>query len=103
MASSAGFGVFVGDEVTAAGYRLAGAEVRVPEPGRETETLARACADAEWVLIDTTTAGAVAPQVLRTALTRLQPILVLVEDIRATTPLPDPGEAVRRRLGLENE
>jgi vacuolar-type H+-ATPase subunit F/Vma7 len=98
-----GMPIFVGDEVSGAGFRLAGAEVRIPVPGKEAETLERACADAELVLLGTDTARAIAPAVLAAALARLRPALVLVEDIRGRAPLPDPSEGLRRRLGLGEE
>ena len=43
---------FVGDEVTAAGYRLAGARVRVPAAGDETATLAFKATDHAYRAID---------------------------------------------------
>ena len=43
--------VYLGDEVSAAGFRLAGALVRTPPPGDETAALARARAQAPLVLV----------------------------------------------------
>ena len=42
---------YIGDEVSAAGFRLAGAAVIVPAPGGETAALAAARADGAVVLI----------------------------------------------------
>ncbi|MFW6023656.1 MAG: V-type ATP synthase subunit F, partial [Myxococcota bacterium] len=43
--------VFIGDEVTAAGYRLAGLDVRVPPPEDAGEALRAARATAPIVLV----------------------------------------------------
>ena len=47
--------VYIGDEVTAAGFRLAGVETRVTEPGDATDALRQALVgDAECVLLSRT-------------------------------------------------
>ena len=67
--------VYVGDEVTAAGFGLAGLRVRVPEHGDEARALASARAEA--------------------------PLVIVVPDLDHATPLPDLALRLRKQLGLE--
>jgi hypothetical protein len=67
--------IYLGDEVSAAGYRLAGVRVRVPESGTEAEVLGRARAEA--------------------------PLVLVAPDLLGETPLPDLAARLRRQLGLE--
>jgi len=80
---------FIGDEVAAAGWRLAGVETRVPTPGAEGEALAAAPADAALVLLGAATATRVPDKQLRAALRRVSPVTVIVPDLRAAAPYPD--------------
>ncbi len=92
--------VFLGDEVTAAGYRLAGASIRIPEPGRESEALARALASAELVLVAAAVAARIEPGRLRRALAALLPLVVVVPDL-SEVPVPDVATRLRAQLGLQ--
>ncbi len=51
--------IYLGDEVSAAGWRLAGATVRAPAPGEETAALDAARAQAALVLVSAAVAAAV--------------------------------------------
>jgi vacuolar-type H+-ATPase subunit F/Vma7 len=92
--------IFIGDEVSAAGFRLAGARVEVPAPGAETTTLRDALRDRELVLITVEVARAIDPAVLRPLLAAPHPLLMLVPDVRGAVPLPNLGAQVRAELGL---
>jgi vacuolar-type H+-ATPase subunit F/Vma7 len=92
--------VYLGDEVTAAGYRLAGARVRVPRHGEETAALAAACADAPLVLVSAAVAERIAETELRAALAALAPLVLIVPDPIGDTPVPDLAAHLRRQLGL---
>jgi vacuolar-type H+-ATPase subunit F/Vma7 len=93
--------LYLGDEVTAAGYRLAGARVRVPRAGEETAALAAACADAPLVLVSAAVAARIDDTELRTALAALAPLVLIVPDPVGETPVPDVAARLRRQLGLE--
>ncbi len=93
--------IYLGDEVTAAGYRLAGAQVFVPEPGTETEALERARAQAELVLVAAAIASRVRPAVLAQALSSPSPLTVVVPDLSGAE-LPDVATRLRAQLGLES-
>lgn len=93
--------VVIADEVTAAGFRLAGAHVRVPEVGGELTTLERARREAELVLITAELAARIAPSALRQALAARVPLLLIIPDIRGNAAPPDVAEALRTALGME--
>jgi vacuolar-type H+-ATPase subunit F/Vma7 len=92
---------FIGDEVAAAGWRLAGVDTRVPEPGAEGEALAAAANDATLVLVSAETATRIPDNQLRAALRRVTPITVIVPDLRGVVPYPDVAARMKRQLGIE--
>jgi vacuolar-type H+-ATPase subunit F/Vma7 len=93
--------VYLGDEVTAAGYRLAGARVRVPRRGEETAALAAARAEAPLVLVSAAIALRIAETELRAALAAVSPLMLIVPDPVGDAPMPDLAARLRRQLGLE--
>lgn len=93
--------IYIGDEVSAAGYRLAGAQVRVPERGEEAAALASARADAPLVLVSAAIAAHIAESELRTALAALSPLTLIVPDLRGEAQVPDVAARLRHQLGLE--
>jgi vacuolar-type H+-ATPase subunit F/Vma7 len=94
--------VFVGDELSAAGYRLAGAECHSPTlpelPGlvrrlREDDALALLLITAEF--------AARLPQAeLANALAAQRPAMLVIRDIRGRMPPRDTTGSIRRQLGL---
>ena len=93
--------VYLGDEVSAAGYRLAGAIVRTPLAGEEASALAWARTQAPLVLVSATVAAAVADKALRAALSAPAPLVLIVPDLHGEVPLPDLAARLRAQLGLE--
>jgi len=93
--------IYIGDEVSAAGYRLAGARVEVPEPGAETAALASARAGAPLVLVSAAVAARIAGSEMRAALAALTPLTLIVPDLRGEAQVPDVAARLRRQLGLE--
>ncbi|MDP2007553.1 MAG: hypothetical protein Q8K45_17920 [Rubrivivax sp.] len=93
--------VYLGDEVSGAGWRLAGAEVHTPAPGAATEALASACARAPLVLVSADVALAIAVPALQKALLALAPLVLVVPDLQGQAPLPDLAGRLRTQLGLE--
>ena len=92
--------VFVGDEVTATGYRLAGVTTRVPEIGAEASALAQACSEASLVLVSASVAARIPATDLRVALLAVAPLVVVTPDLQGETPLPDIAARLRAQLGL---
>lgn len=92
--------IYIGDEVSAAGYRLAGARVDSPEQARYLEAIDRARKDAELVLLSADIATRIPQDVLDDYLTAEQPAMVVVPDLRGRTAMPDLATNLRRQLGV---
>jgi vacuolar-type H+-ATPase subunit F/Vma7 len=90
--------VFIGDEVAAAGWRLAGVDARASAAGAEGLELARALEEAQLVLVSAEAAARIPEPQLRTALRRLVP----VTDLREAMPYPDVAARMKRQLGIES-
>lgn len=93
--------VYLGDEVSAAGWRLAGVTVRSPQPGDEAAALAWARVQAPLVLVSAAVAAGIAAPVLRAALLALSPLVQVVPDRQGRVPLPDLAARLREQLGLQ--
>lgn len=93
--------VYLGDEVSAAGYRLAGALVRTPAPGEEAAALDWACQQAPLVLVSAAVAQGVPESALRTATAALSPLVLVVPDLQRQVPLADLAARLRLQLGLD--
>jgi len=93
--------VFIGDEVTAAGYRLAGARVVVPEPGHAADALAGALASAELVLLTAACAAGVPEGQLDRAMRAAAPPIIVVPDVAGLAEPPDLATEVDRALGID--
>lgn len=96
--------VYLGDEVTAAGFRLAGLETRVVSPGDAAATLreVRAGVDTECVLLSGALIDYVPAAELEVALSDDSPLLALVPDILGQGTPPDLGRQVRNALGIDS-
>ena len=94
--------VFLGDEVAAAGWRLAGVDARATSPGAESAQLERALEEAQLVLVSAEAAARIPEPQLRAALRRLDPVTVIVPDLREAVPYPDVAARMKRQLGIES-
>jgi vacuolar-type H+-ATPase subunit F/Vma7 len=92
---------YLGDEISAAGFRLAGVKTGVPPAGEETDALAAACAEAKLVLVSAAVAARIDDAALSRALAALSPLTLLVPDAAGKVDLPDIASRLRRQLGLE--
>lgn len=93
--------IYIGDEVNGAGFRLAGAEVRVPEPGAAAAALEAARSQAPLVLVSAAVAAALPARQLAAAVAARAPLTVVVPDPVGGTPLPDLAKRLRSQLGME--
>lgn len=93
--------IFIGDEVTAAGFRLAG--VTSYAPARDTlPTLLAEVAQTSAVIAMTAECAAWLPDRDLAALELADtPLLAIVPDARGAVAAPGMGAAVRRTLGIE--
>jgi len=93
--------VYVGDEIGATGFRLAGLRVHVPLRGEEAAALGAARADAPLVLVSAAVAERIGDDVLREAQAALAPLVLIVPDLVTGTPAPNLAARLRKQLGLE--
>lgn len=93
--------IYIGDEISAAGWRLTGARVALPGPGEETAALLSACAAAPLVLVSAAVAARMDGAALATAASALAPLVLVVPDPQGEVRLPDLGAKLRRQLGLD--
>lgn len=93
--------VFIGDELSAAGYRLAGIETQVPEADVAAAAFRQACKDAALVIMTAGLASQVPARELEAALMAEMPAFAIVPDLRMSAQLPDLTGRLRRALGIE--
>ena len=93
--------VVIGDELSCAGFRLAGADVFAPPSAEVPELFDRALGTAQLVLLTRSAAAAVAPATLRAALAREAPLLWVLPDIGDPDAASDYSRRIRAVLGIE--
>lgn len=94
--------IYLGDEASAAGWRLAGIDARVPPPGGEAEAFAAARAQAPLVIVSADVAARLGAEAMGAALAALAPLTLVVPDLAASVPLRDIAREMRGELGLES-
>jgi vacuolar-type H+-ATPase subunit F/Vma7 len=93
---------YIGDAATAAGYRLAGCEVRVPAPGEAAAPFRGALsADADLVLLSAGCSNDVPPEELAAAVLRGRPLVAIVGDAHGRHAPSDVARRARLALGIE--
>jgi len=92
--------VFIGDEITAAGFRLAGVCARVPGSGEEAACLREELAQTAFILLARGTAARIAKPDLQRALASVSPLVLVVPDARELPPASDVAARVRLQLGV---
>ena len=93
---------YIGDEATAAGFRLSGAQVVIPEAGEEAAALATARESASLVLVSAFAAARIPPRDMDAATLALAPLTLIVPDLRDDIAPPDLASRLRGQLGLED-
>lgn len=92
--------VFIGDEVNAAGFHLAGLRVKTPSAERLLEVVQWARKNAPLLLISADTARRLPAAVLDGLLASVDPAVVIVPDVHSATPMPDLATRLRQQLGV---
>jgi vacuolar-type H+-ATPase subunit F/Vma7 len=93
--------IFIGDELSAAGFRLTGIETLVPEPGTAGAALQEARARAELVLITADLVRHVPQSELEAAMLAEKPTLAIIPDVLFRATPPDLARRLRSALGIE--
>jgi vacuolar-type H+-ATPase subunit F/Vma7 len=94
------FSAFIGDEVSAAGFRLAGVEVHVPESGQASDLFERLLARSQLLMVTAEVAAQLPEAQLRRALIAGRPLVLVVPDVRGRVPPDDLAARLRRQLGM---
>jgi len=92
--------ILIGDELSAAGYRLAGARVLSPPIEGVPAAFEEARRGARFILITTEYAARLPREALHDA-RRAGVFVAIVPAVRAAVAPPDPGAALRRELGVQ--
>jgi len=95
--------VFLGDETSAAGYRLAGVDARRVENGDEATAFEAARREAPLVLVAAGIAEQIPPAQWRAAVAAVTPLCVVVPDLVRGVPMPDLTLRLKRQLGLVDD
>jgi vacuolar-type H+-ATPase subunit F/Vma7 len=94
--------LYLGDEATAAGFRLAGVETRVTSPREAADALREALAgDDECVLLSGRLVDQVPASLLAVALQADTPLFAVIPDVRGEGQPPDLAGEVRNALGID--
>jgi vacuolar-type H+-ATPase subunit F/Vma7 len=93
--------IFIGDELTAAGFRLTGIETIVPAAKDVGGAFDDARARAGLIIITAELARAIPAAALEAARLAETPALAIVPDVRFTAEPPDLSGRLRRVLGID--
>lgn len=93
-------GAFLGDEVSAAGFRLAGLTVHVPTPAETPDLFERLCGEVPLILLTAEVADWLPDALLQQRLQDEWPLVLVVADLRNRRQPADLTAALRRQLGL---
>lgn len=94
--------VFIGDELTGAGFRLAGLRVRGLSVDTVEADFRRALEEAPFVVLTARAAAGLPAVVVDAAVRAASPPVAIVPEAAGGPALPDMGRAVRRALGVES-
>lgn len=90
----------IADEITAVGWRLAGARVYEPDAAAVADSLRAAAHGADLILLTAALAMHVPANELEQALLASAPLLLLIPDMRHTSEPADIETDARRALGI---
>jgi vacuolar-type H+-ATPase subunit F/Vma7 len=91
---------FIGDEISAAGYRLCGVEVHIADSANTAALIQQACKRASLVLVGSSTAACLGTTELETLLANVMPPVLLVPDVAGRQRVPDLAGLIHRHLGM---
>lgn len=92
---------FIGDELTGAGFRLAGVRVHLADPENPDTLFQQVLSDADFVIMTYDLANRLPPAQLEAAVARARPPVALVPAVGSAERGPDLERDVRLTLGME--
>lgn len=93
--------VVIADEITAVGWRLAGAQVHTPDAPAVPECFRMAQRSADLLLITAELANAVPSAELQQALLSQRPLVLVIADLQHHREPPEVETEVRRAMGVD--
>ena len=96
-----GTAIFIGDELSASGFRLTGIETLVPKPGAVGSALDDARARGSFVIITADLARHIPAPQLEAAMVAEAPTLAIIPDVLFRALPPDLTRRLRIVLGIE--
>lgn len=93
--------IFIGDELSACGFRLTGIETLVPKPDAIGAALAEARTRGSLIIITADVARHIPASQLETAMLAETPALAIIPDMLLGAPPPDLTSRIRGVLGIE--
>jgi vacuolar-type H+-ATPase subunit F/Vma7 len=91
---------YVGDDISALGYRLAGVHVEVAGGADLVDVFERACAESRVVLVSFGLAVSLPQDKLERARAASSPLILILPDEKSGEELQDPGARARAALGM---
>ncbi len=90
----------IADEVTAAGFRLAGVETRVPGEGEVVEVFRELGGRSRILVLTAEYAARIPAAEMERALSQTAPLILVIPDLRRRVEPPDIDARLRRQLGM---
>lgn len=94
------FCAFIGDEVSAAGFRLVGVDVHVPAVDGAESLFRRLLGETQLILITAEVAAWLPADLLGRTLRGPRPLILVIPDLRGQVAPPDLSSLLRRQLGM---
>ena len=91
---------FLGDEWTAAGFRLAGVDAYTPGPGESANLFQRLTGSAAMLIITAEVAEEIPATLLDPVMEREQPLVLVIPDAAGRCQPDDLAATLRRQLGI---
>lgn len=91
---------FIGDEVSAAGFRLAGVDVHVPAVEQAADLFRRLMGESQLILITAEVAGWLPDDLVARTLRANRPLILVIPDIRGRVEPTDLSSLLRHLLGM---
>jgi vacuolar-type H+-ATPase subunit F/Vma7 len=91
---------FIGDEITAAGYRLCGIDVHIADRSNALSLIKQACESASLVLIGSSTADYLPAAELGSLMASISPAVLVVPDVAGRQAVPDITTLIHKQLGM---
>jgi len=91
---------FIGEEISAAGFRLAGVRIRTPLPEDLSRVIEWACNNAPLILITSEFAAMLPASEYERFVSQESPAVLVVPDVRTKTTAENLNMRLRTQLGL---